>query len=75
MSDSNGVFMADTVCSERVNGLRFTQTFRVSVENQLINRERSRFLGSSMASPMKAELALVVPVAPAKCNTVVFVTK
>ena len=39
------------------------------------HRERSRFLGSSMASPMKAELALVVPVAPAKCNTVVFVTK
>ena len=28
-----------------------------------------------MASPMKAELALVVPVAPAECNMAVFVTK
>ena len=26
-------------------------------------------------SPMKAELALVVPVAPAECNMAVFVTK
>ena len=41
----------------------------------MINRERSRFLGSSMASPMKAELALVVSVAPAECNMAVFVTK
>ena len=29
--------MADTVLSERVNGLRFTQTFRVTVESFLVS--------------------------------------
>ena len=40
--------MADTVLPERVNGLRFTETFRVAVETWLLS-----FRGTHSPSPTR----------------------